>query len=193
MHQGLFRINHPDVDPSAMEPAFVPCTLSYATNIRHLVIEFRNSRTSEDILPFTPFGQVTFSPNYFIAPFLKAGLKRVEMALPERSLTRDSYELLLREKKLDFGIKGLNVKLGVVGCLESVGAGYEERDDRFEEHLDWMGEDNSWEERELSKLEGRERWFWKAAEGNFLGEVRKAVDVAQATTNGGEAFNPWKN
>jgi len=155
MHQGLFRINHPDVDLPAMEPAFIPCTLSCATNIRHLVIDFKGSRTSEDILPFTPFGRVTFSPNYFIAPFLKAGLKRMEMLLPERSLTRDSYVLLLREKKLEFGIKGLNMKLGVVGCLESVNAGYEQDDDTIEDHLDWLGEDNLWEERELSKLEGR--------------------------------------
>ncbi|PVH85774.1 hypothetical protein DL98DRAFT_650724 [Cadophora sp. DSE1049] len=196
MHQGLFRINHPDADASTTAPAFVPCTLSSATNIQHLVIEFKFT-SSENIIPFTPFGRVTFSPNYFITPFLNQGLKRVEMAMPRRSVTTDVYMLLLREKKLEFGIKGLNAKMGVVGRLEGVGAAYEEREEEGEEGLnghDDVGEDELWELEKLVELEWRERWFWEAAEGSYLGEVRKVAGVTQATTAMEElAVNPWKN
>ncbi|KAH7417398.1 hypothetical protein BKA64DRAFT_702167 [Cadophora sp. MPI-SDFR-AT-0126] len=199
MHQGLFRINHPDTDTPAPAPVFMPCTLSAATNIRHLVLEFKFSTSTENILPFTPFNPVAFSPNYFITPFLSGGLKRVEMVMPRRSLTEDVYVLLLREKKLEFGIKGLNVKMGVVGRLGSVGAGYEERGGEGEEGMDGHGDvededDEFWESNKLLELEGRESWIWEADVGSFLGEEKEETGVTEATTAMAElAINPWVN
>ncbi|KAK0119273.1 hypothetical protein ONS95_008122 [Cadophora gregata] len=105
-------------------------------------------------------------------------------------MTKDAYVVLQREKKLEFGIKGLNAKMGVVGRLTSVGAGYERRDEEGGNE----DEDELWELRDLAELEERDRWFWEAAEGDFLRGARKEKDLVQVTTAMEElAMNPWRS
>ncbi|KAH9215426.1 hypothetical protein DL95DRAFT_138312 [Leptodontidium sp. 2 PMI_412] len=197
MHEGLWKVRHPDADITTTNiSVFTPATVADATNIRHLVVEFKSDPETENILPFFAFGQVTFSLNYFTVPFKT--LKRVEVVMPKRSVTRDGYVLLLREKKMDFGIKGVNSKMGVVGRLESVSGFCEEGGEDgmdvdggvvtnvAEEELNELGE--------LAELEVRDKWFWEAREGCFLGEVKEEKVVALVRTAMEDLeVNPWRN
>ncbi|KAH7364111.1 hypothetical protein BKA65DRAFT_129843 [Rhexocercosporidium sp. MPI-PUGE-AT-0058] len=196
MHQGLWAVRHPDADTTSnTTPTYTPATIADAKNIRNLVVEFTSDPKTEDILPFIAFGQVTFSLNYFIAPF--KALTRAEMVMPRRSVARDGYVLLLREKKMEFGIKGINSKMGAVGRLESVAAFCEVGGD--EGGLEDGGNLNVVEEEmmelgELAELEARDRWFWETREGCFLGEVKEESVVDSVRTAMEELeVNPWRN
>ncbi|KAG4435980.1 hypothetical protein IFR05_008522 [Cadophora sp. M221] len=200
MHEGLWKVRHPDADTdttAAAALAFTPANIADATNIRQLVVKFKSDRETENILPFFAFGQVTFSLNYFTTPF--KALKRVEMVMPKRSITRDEYVLLLREKKMDFGIKGVNSKMGVVGRLESVSGFCEVDVDEDVMDIDGGEVTNAVEQElnelgELAELEGRDKWFWQAREGCFLGEVKEEKAVALATSAMEDLeVNPWMN
>ncbi|KAL2072641.1 hypothetical protein VTL71DRAFT_11984 [Oculimacula yallundae] len=183
MHKGLWRVRNPGTE-TMYSPEREPATISDATNIRKLLIQFESERETEDIIPFTAFGQVTFSLNYFITSFKQ--LKVVEMILPARSVSQGPYVKLLREKKFDFGIKGINSRMGVVGRLRAVRAlchteGLDEHDSRIQALLD------------ILRLESGERWFWEANDGCFLGGRR---EVEELETIGSVVedleHNPWR-
>ena len=123
------------------------------------------------------------------------------MIIPRRRMTQiEGYPRLLREKKLGFGIEGVNSKMGVVGCLARVRGladdGWEvEYGDDFD--YDLAVQADEMEARELValvELEAGERWFWEAREGEFLGGRREDEEVAIVSTAMEQLeVNPWAN
>lgn len=184
MHTGLWKVGSAKDDSDNLTPplhAIILAAIADATNIRQLVVEFKAEPEHENILPFVAFGQVTFSLNYFVAPF--KSLKRVEMVLPRRSVTMDPFVVLLREKKLEYGIKITNSKMRTVGRLDRVAAlnideGLEEEDSEFERD-EFDGE-------AVVELEAWARWFWVPDGEWYLGEDRarrEAVSVEAAMSD----------
>ncbi len=169
MHTGLWKVGSAkDYSDKLTSPlhAIIPATISDATNIHQLIVEFIAEHEHENILPFVAFGQVTFSLNYFVAPF--KSLERLEMVLPRRSITMDPFVVLLREKKLEYGIKMTNSRLKTVGRLEMVPA-LSADDDDLEEQGIFVATDqpNGWY---VADLESRDRWFWVPDGKWYLGE-----------------------
>lgn len=163
MNEGLWNLIQPLQDASFLTPFITP-SLDKAINIRKLTLHFKVEPENEDILPFVAFGRVTFSLNYFIAPF--KWLKRVEMVIPKRSCSTDEYCLLLRERKLSYGINLSNSKLRVPARLMMVPALCVEDDDTLNATAS-------------TELESLNRWFWEVEGDNYLGQTQGSPILEQ--------------
>jgi hypothetical protein len=161
MRTGLWKLGGAKNEENVLTP-FVPASLSDATNIREVILEFKGG---EHILndtflpPFVAYGNIAYSSNYFLVSFQK--LRRVELSVPQPYFRPGDWSPLYydREKKYVDGIRMANDRLGVLAKLLTVPA-------LQIQEGDWMVGD------QRQAMNAREEWFWQAEEGSFLNKSR---------------------
>jgi len=161
MKTGLWQLGGSKNEESLLTP-IVPASLSEATNIREVILEFKSyHRWYEQtvIPPFIAYGNISYSSNYFLVSFQK--LRRVELIVPQPWFTPANLWSVDHSGELRYrdGIKLVNIRLGVLGKMLTVPA------------LQIQGDDQMQEDEE-NALNAREEWFWQAEEGAFLKEPK---------------------
>jgi hypothetical protein len=151
MKEGLWKLGVLKDEESVLTP-IPPASLSDASNIREVILDFKNSYSG--IPPFLSYGSVAYSLNYFLTSFGK--LRRVDLILPRTNLSISGLPNLEREDKVDEGIKMANARLGVPAKLSSILALHIK--DGIDASVDQWSQ---W-------LELGDEWFWQAEEGLLL-------------------------
>ena len=127
MKVGLWKVGGSKDEENRLT-LIAPASLSDATNIREVILEFYKDHhwwSKTVIPPFVAYGNISYSSNYFLVSFRK--LRRVELSVPQPWFTpanwwrttvlQDHEGLRYRE-----GIDLLNVRLGVLGKMSTVPA-----------------------------------------------------------------------
>lgn len=155
MKDGLFRLGISQDNDSLLAP--IPfASLSDAANIREVTLRYRTEHHCGTHPPFVLYGRTSYSPNYFLAHFLK--LERVSLSVePTTRGMITSLGLSAKEKGFSNGIELVNSRLGTSGKLQSV----------YALHIDET-EVASWSPRMLLQMKACESWFWQAEEGSYL-------------------------
>lgn len=163
MKEGLWKLGVPKDEESVLTPN-PPASLSDASNIRELILEFKDKGNFETFPPFILYGSVEYSSNYLLTSFHK--LRRVDLVLPTQNfdIVNDNWILIQdREEKVADGIKKANARLGVPAKLSRVTALHIEDDDFMEQTMAPWQQWQQW-------LGSHDEWFWQAEEGSFLKE-----------------------
>ncbi|KAE8448354.1 hypothetical protein EG329_009598 [Mollisiaceae sp. DMI_Dod_QoI] len=168
MTTGLFALDHAIPPPNPSSPYVCPpAILSDATSIQSLILHFYPDCASDEYPPFMRIGNISYSPNYFVVPFLKSSLARLGLDYIAYQLHDDDLLRRLQQKRHEIGIKMLDSRLGVSAKLMIDPVICEDVDKDVED------EGSEGQESALGMLWTTDRWLWEAKDGEVLGGSRR--------------------